>query len=103
MKNFIKDDGSFGRLYSSKRSFDDAVVKDGLVVTPSEMARKVDLGIPVSVSTSDTFYDGDLNPTWDVPLERTRGVDPATLWNEQKNIRSKFVKAHKTDIQTYGE
>lgn len=78
------------------------VVKSGLALTPSQMMKMSEHGIPVSAQLNDSlFYDGTENPTWDVPLDLARGIDVAELWAENKSIRAKFKKAHVNDVQKY--
>lgn len=66
--------------------------KPGLSITPSEMYRLMEQGIPVSSQVNASlYYDGDENiKGWDMPPERLRGVDPADLWTLRGEIRDKI-------------
>lgn len=103
MKKYIRKTGDIGVLANCSRAFGESVVHSGLAVTPAQMAQMVANGVPVSTTNAQDFYDGVENPSWDMPLERLRGVDPATLWQKQKDIRSKVINAHKNDVATYGD
>lgn len=74
----------------------DAVkTKNGLAVSPSTAMAMAERGIPISAQMSSDFYDGDDNPSWELPLERSRGIDPSDLWQMQQDSRSKIRKAVK--------
>lgn len=85
------------RLARCKHSGDAAtIVRQGLAYSPSQMAKALQEGRPISSPNIDRFfYDGKADPGFIVDLERKRGVDIAELWNEQKNIKSKVAKFKK--------
>lgn len=101
VRSRIKTNGA-GRVCSCGYSKDDEKVQSGLSVTPSEMMKLAERGIPVSSQSLSSFYDGESNPSWDMPLEQRRGIDMAALWQEGKDIRQKLKSAHVADIQKYG-
>lgn len=78
--------------------------RQGLAYTPSEMLSLAERGIPVNQANAgeNNFYDGELNPSWTVPIERDRGVDIADVWQMQMESRSKLNKAHRNDIRVHG-
>lgn len=78
------------------RKIDDLPVKNGLAITPSEMARLASQGIPIT-SGNLPFVDGDKYPSWDVLPENVRGVDVAELWTMQQEARSRIKAAHRRD------
>jgi hypothetical protein len=47
-------------------------------------------------------FDGEVNPSWTVPIERDRGVDVADVWQAQQESRSKLRNAHRLDIAKHG-
>ena len=61
-------------------------------------------GIPVSSQNmpEGSFFDGEVNPSWTVPIERDRGVDVADVWQAQQESRSKLRNAHRSDIAKHG-
>ncbi|UPW41258.1 hypothetical protein [Sigmofec virus UA08Rod_4686] len=64
-----------------------------LAITPSRMAQLADDGIPVSSALmSVTSNDGELNPSWHIPIDQMRGVDIATVWNAQLSARENITK-----------
>lgn len=85
------------RMYCPKRSIDEVEPKCGLAYTPADMARMHAAGMPVnSANLINTFYDGDKNPSFDVPLERQRGLDPAEIWEASQVSRGRITKVQKS-------
>lgn len=89
------------RSYSPTDSPFESTV-NGLAVTPADMHRMVDRGIPVSPSNDALFFDGTPNVTFDLPIEDARGVDVNDIWNAQQDARRKIKNANSVDIQNYG-
>lgn len=84
---------SFGNVCRINKSKNDTPVQPGLALTPSQMQRMSEKGIPVSAQTNDAlFYDGDVRPSFDVPLDLQRGIDVATMWQKRQDIRAKHKK-----------
>lgn len=81
----------------------DVVIQPGLSITPSQMMDMAEYGIAISSQMVGSFYDGDKNPSWDIPAERVRGVDPGDLFELQGEVRRKVVAAHRKDVQVYGQ
>lgn len=51
-------------------------------------------GMPISTSQLDSqYYDGDVDATFDIPMDHLRGVDINDVWNETKRVNSKLSKA----------
>lgn len=70
----------------------DIITRPNLAITPSQMAKLVDDGIPVSSSMlSGMFNDGVQNPSWDLPIDQKRGVDVAQIWNATKDARNNIT------------
>ncbi|UPW41252.1 hypothetical protein [Sigmofec virus UA08Rod_4687] len=79
-------------------------VYENLAITPSKMAQLVDEGIPVSSSVmSGVAFDGVSNPSWDVPIERLRGVDVAAVWNAQKSARKNITNGVSLKSDSHAE
>lgn len=79
-----------------KRNREEVEPKAGLAYTPADMARMHAAGMPVnSANLVNQFYDGDKNPSFDVALERQRGVDPAELWEVSQTAKAKIKKLGK--------
>ena len=88
----------FGRTASCKRTSSDIPVQGGLAITPAQMQRMAEKGIPVSSQNLDgCFYDGDTRPSWDVPLDMQRGIDVAQMWQERKDIAAKLRSAPRVE------
>lgn len=93
-----------GKTTSPKRKYDEIVVKNGLSITPARSLQMAASGVPVTGQNVQNFLPvGDTRPDWNVPLERTRGIDPADLWQTSRDIKSKVYNAHRKDVEKYGE
>lgn len=79
---------------TAKRKTGEQIVQSGLALTPADVLRAAEQGIPVSSSSSSNFIDGQPNPSWDIPLDEQRGIDIGHLWQEQMNAKKKFRAAH---------
>lgn len=86
-----------------KRVEPEEIVRNGLTTTPSAMLALAQDGIPIASQCETTFHDGVENPSWDVPLESTRGVDIADLWTARQYVIRKARNAHLSDIAKFGE
>nr|QPB07437.1 MAG: hypothetical protein [Microvirus sp.] len=96
-----KDGTIVSRSFSpSDEPFESTV--NNLAVTPSDMHRMVERGIPVSPSNDAMFFDGTPNVTFELPLEDARGVDVNDIWNAQQDARRKIKNANSVDVQNYG-
>lgn len=86
-----------------KRKKTELPVKSGLAVTPAEMSKLAEEGIPISSNTLGmSFYEGDGSKSWDIPLERVRGVDVAEMWTQSRTIKEKMLNAHRNDVKKFG-
>lgn len=97
----IRKNGSAGRLAHCRYVESDTVVQGGLAVSPAEMMKMAERGIPVSSQNLASFNDGEVNPSWDLPLDQTRGIDVAALWQNSKDIHKKIKSAHVADVAKY--
>lgn len=97
------------RIYSKVvsapvRKDDELPVHGNLVVTPAQMMKMSEQGIPVSASNLGFRpEDGEANPTWDLPLDQLRGVDPAEMWEHSQVIKQRAIKAHRNDRARFGD
>lgn len=82
------------KFASCKRRKGETVVQNGLAVTPSQVLKMAEAGIPASAQMNSQMIDGHTGSDWNVPLEERRGVDIAQMWQESRDIRAKFRKAH---------
>lgn len=89
MKSIRKD--MFGSVCRVKRASNEQAVQNGLALTPSQIMKMSERGIPVTTQNLDgMFYDGDTRPSWDVPLDQQRGVDVATMWQKRKDLAKRL-------------
>lgn len=75
----------------------------GLALTPSQISKMSEKGLAVSAQISQTFVDGVSNPSFDIPVEERRGVDPVDVWDASQTSRKRIIDAHKKDKQLYGD
>lgn len=80
------------------------VVKEGLSMSPSDVASMTERGFAVSSQIDESlFYDGDSTDVISVPLERLRGIDIAQAWEASQDAKKKFAKAQIVDKANYGD
>lgn len=95
------------RPYTAKPSVNDIPINGKLAMTPSKMMKLAEQGIPISSQQlGGQFYDGDVKVTWDVPIDRQRGVDMNDMWNYEQTVRKKMnkmsgdtVRAHRKEYK----
>lgn len=89
-----------------RRKEGEAVVQNDLAYTPSQMIDMAERGIAVNAQnqSADMFFDGvpTSESTFNLPLDRLRGVDVADCWQAEQNTRKKAKKGLKNDIFKYG-
>lgn len=90
---------------SPKRKETELPVYGNLVVTPSKMLEMAERGIPISTNNIafNPSTDGEKNPSWDLPLDRLRGIDPAEMWEQSQIIKQRAKKAHVNDRKKFGD
>lgn len=94
--------GNNSNIYAScKRKDFEPLVQRGLAVTPAQMATMAAHGVAISSQNAASFNDGEIKPSWDIPIERKRGIDMADVWQSSKDAQSKLRKAHARDRQLY--
>ena len=73
-------------------------VKSHLAITPAQMDRAREQGIPITPSNvnPDLIQDGTNNPQFEIELERQRGVDIAELWQNAESSRKKLSSFQKS-------
>lgn len=89
MKSIRKD--MFGATCRTKRAQFEKPVQNGLALTPAQIMRMSERGIPVTTQNLDgMYYDGDTRPSWDIPLDMQRGVDVATMWQKRRDLAQRL-------------
>lgn len=78
------------RVYKQKKT--SLVVFNGQALTPAQMDEMRQRGTPISPANVDEslFYDGDINPKFEVNLADRRGVDIAEIWQQAKTSQKKM-------------
>lgn len=90
-------------LESPKYSYTSKKVVNDLAVTPAQMYNMAKNNIPISAQNiSFKPEEGEQNPSWDLPIDSVRGVDPATLWENNHILKQKAINAHRKDVKRYG-
>ena len=89
---------------SPKRREDELPVYGNLTTTPSQMLHMAERGIPISAQNLGFRpEDGENNPSWEIPLDRMRGVDPAEMWEQSQVIKARAKRAHDRDRLRFGD
>lgn len=78
------------------------IVRPGLAVTPALVEQMTANGVAVSAQSSLPFVDGDVNPSWDMPLYNYRGVDMVDLWSAQRDARDHIRNHHNANAKAFG-
>lgn len=77
--------------------------QDGLSLTPSDVKRCVESGIPVTPANAGMFIEGVDNPSTVLPVDELRGCDIVDAWEASQSVKSKLIKAHLNDVSVYGK
>lgn len=81
-----------------KRRVGEEIVQNGLALTPSEILKMAENGIPASSANNPNLIDGTPDNNWVVPLEERRGIDMNDLWNERQDIKQRLSSAHSSAV-----
>lgn len=105
MKNYKHRGNKYVHVTSCpKRREGELPVFGNLVVTPAQMQKMTEKGIPISSQNiAMTPQDGQPNPSWDLPLDQLRGIDPAQMWEESQIIKQRAKRAHDNDRKRFGD
>lgn len=91
------------KFFRNKWREDEDKTIPNLALTPSQMLDMAEHGIPISNGNLSQLYDdGTVNPSWDIDLDRQRGVDVNQMWEHNQEIKSRFKKAYKEATTTKG-
>lgn len=84
------------------RNIPRTVVQNGLAVTPSEMLKSCNMGVPISsqLLSESNFDDGEVSQLTDVPFVFRRGVDVGDVIAYEEQCRSKVSNAYAKLQQT---
>lgn len=82
------------RFSNCKSQPNETKVQSGLALTPAEMYTMAQQGKPISaqILPDDNFDDGEPQCSYDITLDRQRGIDVNDLWNAEKEINNKFTR-----------
>lgn len=66
-------------------------VQSGKTTSPAQAMKLVEQGVPISThnANADLFFDGDDNPSFDIPLDRQRNADINDMWNEMHDVNKR--------------
>lgn len=80
---------------TAKRRDGEIIVQNGLAITPAEVLRNAEIGIPVSsMMVSGQFFDGTDKLDFQPDLSERRGIDIADLWQARRESIRKFNEAY---------
>lgn len=75
----------------------ETLVQSALAYTPADMQRMAEKGVSInSMNMEGSYYYDAPTKSFDVPLQDSRGIDPADIWNAQMEARNKLSKADKS-------
>lgn len=92
------------KFANPKRMDGEPIVQNDLAVTPSQMVQMMSDGIPITTQNlhPELFFDGDTNPSFEIPIDQQRGIDVADCWEASQDIRARAKKGLKNDIKKFG-
>lgn len=67
-------------------------VKSGLAVTPSQVLKMAEQGLPVSAQLQYNQLEGHSGSDWNIPIEERRGIDVGQVWQESMSAKKRLVK-----------
>lgn len=74
-------------------------VKQHAAITPAQIAELTNNGMAVSASNSLFFEEGSSHPVH-FPLEQSRGIDVAEVWQASKTSKSKLKKFTSSQLKS---
>lgn len=81
----------------ARRVEDDPIVRNGLAITPAQMADMVKKGQPISAQLQAAFNDDGPNSNdWHVGIEDMRFTDASEAWNASQDAKEKIRKYAQT-------
>ena len=75
---------------SCKRKDSETPVRNGLAVTPSQVLKMSEAGLPVSAQLQYQMVEGHTGSDWNLGIEERRGIDMAQVWQESKSARKRL-------------
>ena len=95
---------NFRRYSRPRRKEGESIVQNDLSYTPSQMMQMAEKGVAISTQNvnPDNFYDGDINSSFELGIDRLRGVDIADCWQAEQSIKKKAKNGLKNDIRMFG-
>lgn len=93
------------KLSYCKRLEHEDKVQDGQSITPAQMYSLAQQGKPISAHQlpNEYFDDGDPYQTYEIPIDRQRGIDVIDCWNASKDSQDKINKFKSKNIVTKKE
>lgn len=90
------------RLSNCKRLETEEKVQDNQAITPAQMYSLAQQGKPISTHQlpAEYFDDGEPFQSYDLPIDRQRGIDVIDCWNASKDSESKFNDFKKKGVKT---
>ena len=82
------------RLATCKRKLGERQVRGGLAITPAQVLKMAEQGLPVTAQMNANMVDGHVKSDFNIPLEERRGIDMAQIWQEEHTSRKKLKSAH---------
>lgn len=78
------------KFATCKRKVTETAVRNGLAVTPSQVLKMAESGLPVSAQLQYQMVEGHEGSDWTLGIEERRGIDMAQVWQESKSARKRL-------------
>lgn len=86
-------------LKNVKVTEEDDIVQNGLAVTPAQMYDMAERGIPITPANLGlTYQEGVSKLDFETPMEYTRGVDIADMWEHREDMKKRMKSDKFTNL-----
>lgn len=97
-----KNTGGFSRPKLPSNAVQCQLVDQEQGYTPAQMRELYAQGLAVGAQNAGVYTETASNPSWEIPVEEKRGVDPAELWELQVLTRRKVRDCYRADKEKFG-
>lgn len=77
---------------------DEIPVTPNLAYKLSDAVALSEQGIPVNSLNVELFQHGEPNPSWELSSDLMRGADPADLWEQSVDVKSRLKHSRKLPL-----
>lgn len=83
---------------SCKRDVRETKVKNGLAITPAQVLKMAEAGLPVSAQLQYQTVEGHTGSDWNLGIEDRRGIDIGQVWQESQSARKRLKAGAKAAV-----